>query len=74
MEKIHSNTTRIKSVVAAILAVIAIVVVFQNTGAVHTTVLFGAFTMPLALLLGLTFVSGLLSGAVLLRRWAYRRR
>ena len=63
---------KVKAIVATVVLLLTSIVVFQNTGAVNTKVLFGAVTMPLALLLGSTFAAGLLVGAVLLNRWNHR--
>lgn len=72
MEITQRNTAKIKAVVATILLVLTLIVVGQNTGPVNTKVLFGAFSLPLALLLGLTFASGALVGAILLNRFIKR--
>jgi uncharacterized integral membrane protein len=61
-----------KAAVAVVLVVLAIIVVFQNTEAVDTRVLFGTLSMPHALLLAFTFTSGMLAGAILCRRSADR--
>jgi len=68
----HRNRSKLKAIAATVLLLLTSIVVFQNTGAVNTKVLFGAVTMPLALLLGSTFAAGLLVGAVLLNRWNHR--
>lgn len=56
-------------VVAAIL-ILVIVVVLQNTEAVETRLLFATITMPRALLLALTLLSGIVIGLILGARLA----
>jgi uncharacterized integral membrane protein len=65
----QSRATQLKAAVVGVLALLTVVVVFQNTSVVDTRVLFGTLTMPLALLLALTFGTGLLTGAFLLRHF-----
>ena len=74
MAEARSRATQIKAAVAAILAVLTIIVVFQNTDTVHTRVLFGTVSMPRALLLAVTFAVGVLAGAILCRRWTRKGR
>lgn len=69
----QSRGTQIKIIVAAALAVFSLIVIFQNTGPVDTTVLFGTFSMPLALLLTLTFSTGGLVGAVVYHRMTRKK-
>jgi uncharacterized integral membrane protein len=71
MTDTQTRTTRIKAAVVAVLVMLAVIVTVQNTGAVQTKVLFGTFSMPLALLLGLTLISGALAGAALSRRLSH---
>jgi len=72
MAQTHSRSALFKTAVAGVLLVLTLIVVFQNTEAVHTQLLFGTLSMPHALLLALTFTSGMLVGAILCRRWADR--
>ena len=53
---------RIKSVLMAVLLVLVIIVVLQNTQEVETKILFATITMPRALLLFLTLGSGIVIG------------
>jgi uncharacterized integral membrane protein len=73
MKDTRTRSNWIKAAVVATLAVLTIIVVFQNTDVVHTTVLFGTVSMPHAVLLAVTFASGLLVGAVLVTRWRRRK-
>ena len=64
-------TNKIKIAVAAIVAVLAIIVIFQNTEVVETRLLFITVGMPRALLLIVTLLLGVLLGlmtAVRIRR------
>lgn len=56
----------------AVLLVIVIIVVFQNTDAVETKLLFATITMPRALLLILTLLIGVIAGLLLGTRLAHR--
>lgn len=64
---------RIKIIVSAVLLVLMLIVVFQNTESVTTHVLLAEFTMPRALLLLLMLGIGFAAG-VLLTGVVYRRR
>jgi len=66
--------TGIRSALFSVVMIVTIIVVFQNTGTVQTTVLFSTVAMPLALLLGLVLASGMLSGAVLYHTLSPQRR
>ena len=64
-------TNKIKVAVAAVVAVLAIIVIFQNTEVVETRLLFITVGMPRALLLIVTLLLGVLLGlmtAVRIRR------
>lgn len=74
MADTHTRSTWIKAAVVAVIALLTIIVVFQNTETVDTSVLFGTVSMPHAVLLALTFASGVLAGAVLFRSWTRRKR
>ncbi len=55
-------TNRIKIAVAAVVAILAIIVIFQNTEVVETRLLFIKVGMPRALLLIVTLLLGVLLG------------
>ncbi len=64
-------TNRIKIAVAAVVAILAIIVIFQNTEVVETRLLFITVSMPRALLLIVTLLLGWVLGlmtAVRIRR------
>ncbi len=64
-------TNRIKIAVAAVVAILAIIVIFQNTEVVETRLLFVTVDMPRALLLIVTLLLGVLLGlmaAIRIRR------
>ncbi len=64
-------TNKIKIAVAAVVAVLAIIVIFQNTEVVETRLLFITVGMPRALLLIVTLLLGVLLGlmaAIRIRR------
>jgi putative membrane protein len=66
--KIHwleQSMKKAKQITALVLAVIIIVVVFQNTEAVQTKVLWATVTMPRALLLFMTLAVGIIIGVLL---------
>ena len=52
---------------------LTMIVRFQHTEAVDTRLLFGTLSMPLTLLVALTFTTGMLAGSILSRRWAHWR-
>ncbi len=54
--------SRLKIVVVAIVAVLAVIVILQNTDAVSTRVLFATVTMSQAILLLLVLVAGFFLG------------
>lgn len=54
--------TRVKLIALLVLAVLAIVLVLQNSQAVETRLLFFTVTMPRAALLGLTLLIGFACG------------
>ncbi len=53
-----------KNIAAAVLLVLVIIVVFQNTQEVETKLLFATIAMPRALLLFLTLLTGVVIGLV----------
>ncbi len=64
-------TNRIKIAVAAVVAILVIIVIFQNTEVVETRLLFIKVGMPRALLLIVTLLLGVLLGlmtAIRIRR------
>jgi uncharacterized integral membrane protein len=56
---------KFKLIGAAILAVLVIILIFQNTTAVDTRILFITVTMPRALLLFITWLMGIAVGLLL---------
>ncbi len=74
---IHENTLgkgkeqmgKIKHIIIILLVLLAIIVIFQNTKAVETKLLFVTVTMPRALLLIVTFLVGLAIGFILSGFW-----
>lgn len=56
---------RIKLSIVLILCLSTLVVIFQNTEAVETKLLFVSITMPRALLIGVAFLVGAISGLLL---------
>jgi uncharacterized integral membrane protein len=75
MKDIHrqSRPTKVKAAAVVVLVLLTTIVVFQNRATVDTQVIFGTLTMPLALLLALTYGVGLLTGGYLIGRWARRK-
>ncbi|HEX9793090.1 MAG TPA: LapA family protein [Planctomycetota bacterium] len=59
---------RTRSIVVGLLAVLAAIVVFQNTQQVETRLLFATVTMPRAVLLFLTLVTGFVIGLLFASR------
>jgi len=57
-----------KVIAVGVLAVLVVIVAFQNTEAVQTRLLFTSVTMPMAILLFVTGTLGFLAGAVLYPR------
>jgi len=57
-----------KNLTAAVLLIVAIIIVFQNTETVETKLLFATLSMPRALLLVLTLLVGVVIGLVLSTR------
>lgn len=60
---------KIRNIIIVLLVVLAIIVIFQNTQAVETKLLFVTVTMPRALLLMVTFLVGLAVGFILSGFW-----
>jgi uncharacterized integral membrane protein len=54
---------RFKFVVVAVIVILAVILVLQNTEAVKTQLIFTSVTMPRALLLAVTFLLGFAVGA-----------
>ncbi len=70
-ERRLTNKNKIKIAAAAVVAILAIIVIFQNTEVVETRLLFITVSMPRALLLIVTLLLGVLLGlmtAVRIRR------
>ncbi|QDU83254.1 hypothetical protein Pla163_03520 [Planctomycetes bacterium Pla163] len=61
---------KVRHTAAIVLAVLAVIVVFQNTESVKTELLFATVTMPLALLLFVTLLIGGVCGLIVGHRWA----
>jgi uncharacterized integral membrane protein len=57
--------SKAKKIMIALLVVLTVIVILQNTKAVDTKLLFVTVTMPRALLLLVTFLGGLAMGFVL---------
>ena len=66
--------TGLRSALFSVVMIVTIIIVFQNTATVQTTLLFSTVAMPMALLLGLVLASGMLSGAVLYHTLSPQRR
>jgi uncharacterized integral membrane protein len=64
---------RPKVIAAIVLAVLAIVIVLQNTETVETKLLFATVSMPRATLLAVTFLLGAAAGALLAMAWSRRK-
>ena len=60
---------KIRNIIIILLVVLAIIIIFQNTQAVETKLLFVTVTMPRALLLMVTFLVGLAVGFILSGFW-----
>lgn len=56
---------QIRLVSAAILSVLAIVLILQNGGSVHTKFLFMTVTMPQSALLAITMLAGITTGILM---------
>lgn len=65
-----SKFNRLKLIVAAVLAVLLVIVIIQNTGEVETKLLFVTITMPRAVLLMVTLVLGFSIGLLAAGRWS----
>ena len=55
---------RVRTWLLALVAVLVLVVVLQNTGSVETRILFATVTMPRAVLLFVTLLAGFVLGLV----------
>lgn len=62
--KTNDIVPKLKLVAVLVLAVLAIVLIFQNTQSVVTQLLFVTVSMPLAALLALTLLIGLTGGVL----------
>ena len=71
--KMEAIIPKLKLVALLVLAVLAIVLVIQNTQAVATRLLFVTVSMPLAALLALTLLIGLAGGVLIALRVGQRR-
>ncbi len=65
--------SRWKIIVVAIVAILAIILVAQNTQAVETKLLFATVTMPRAVLLFVTLVIGFVIGVLAAEKIARKR-
>ena len=68
-----ASTPKVKVAIAAALAILIGIVIFQNTEPVETRLLFMTITMPRAGLLGLTLLVGIISGILLTLGWSAKR-
>ena len=71
--KMDAIIPKLKLVALLVLAVLAIVLVIQNTQAVVTRLLFVTITMPLAALLALTVLIGFAGGVLVALKIGRRR-
>jgi len=71
--KESASMSKVKVGVAAVLAILIGIVIFQNTEPVETRVLFIKITMPRAGLLGTTLLIGIISGILLTLGWSAKR-
>ena len=65
---------RAKIVIAAIVALLTLIVVLQNTQAVETRILFITVTMPRALLLIVTLLAGFILGILTVSHYTGKTR
>ena len=66
--------TKSRLITAAVIALLALLVILQNTQPVTTRILVFSFTLSNAVLLTLTFLIGLATGLVLsMRKAAYKK-
>ena len=71
--KMDAFLPKLKLVALLVLAVLAIVLIFQNTQAVATRLLFVTVSMPLAALLALTLLIGFAGGVLVALKVGKRR-
>lgn len=64
----RSSWGTLKLVTLAVLAILMIVLIVQNTAPVNTRLIFGTVTMPLAALLSITLLGGGVFGAAVASR------
>ena len=62
-----------KVIAAGVLAILVVIIAFQNTEPVQTRLLFTSATMPLAILLFVVGALGFMAGAILYPRIRSRR-
>lgn len=55
----------VRVIVVAVLAILSLVLVLQNTEAVETRILFATIEMPRAILLAITFLLGIIVGLLI---------
>jgi len=55
---------KVRLIVAVVLALLVVIIIFQNTEPVETRILFATITMPRAVLLLVTTVIGFASGII----------
>jgi uncharacterized integral membrane protein len=60
-----SRRPPLRLIVVAVVAVLSIVLVFQNTESVETKIFFATVAMPRAVLLAVTFVLGVVVGLLI---------
>jgi uncharacterized integral membrane protein len=60
-----NTNTKIRLALAAVLAILAVIWILQNGGAVESKFLFFTVTMPLSALLAITLFAGIAAGILL---------
>jgi uncharacterized integral membrane protein len=68
----ESRTVRVRTVVAGVLVILAVVFIFQNTGSRRVHFLFWSMSMPAWIWLLVIFVVGVVAGSVF--PWLRKRR
>ena len=69
----HAKMSRPKLILVSTVVVVMGIVVFQNTEAVETELLFTTITMPRALLIAVSFLAGVLCGLLLANRRRHKK-
>lgn len=64
---------KMKLIGALVAVLLGIVVILQNTNPVETRLLVFSFTMPNAILLGLTLLIGIAVGMLLSLSWSHKK-